>query len=371
MKILVVASLMPYATANYLIHALVEAGHDVLTCSDVNNPQATVCVKGRIDVAEFCKQRGESFDLVLFVEGGSMRLFPVGLEKINCLSAWYGIDTHMDYAKHLKIGRLFDVTFVAQKEYVERLKQDGLKQVFWLPLAFAHELHPQSECERKYNVAYVGSDNAKMHPVRHQLLNLIKEKVANVWIGKAEPLQMARIYAESKIVFNKSVNNDVNMRYFEAMGAGAVLVTDHAVSNGVEELFTTGVHFLEYEDADSLKKLIQELVAQPEEIERIGHCARQHVLENHTYSHRAKELLQRLGVCTKLAKPGPEDYFSVFVSLRMANEALLAVEQSFDWKNSGAAQKVISCMIRSAIKGLRAIVSVSEHFKLCLSDARR
>lgn len=371
MKIFLVSSLKPTATANYLLASLRDDGNDLLVCSDVVSPLADCVISGAVDVVSVCQSQNFEPDLVLFIEGGTMRLFPMGMEKLSCLTAWYGIDTHMDYLKHLKIGRLFDVTFVAQKEFVERLKQDGLQQAFWLPLAFAPELHPEKELERKYDVSYVGSDNADMHPVRHQLLNLIKEHFSKVWIGKADPRQMGHIYAESKVVFNKSVNNDVNMRYFEAMGAGAVLVTDRAVNNGVEDLFIAGKHFLEYEDEQSLKNLIQVVLEAPGEWARIGHAARQHILENHTYSHRAKVLLEQVIVCSKFAKPGPEDYFSAFVSLRIANEALQAAEACFDWKSAGAAQGFVASVIRCALKAVRAPVYTLEQLKLLLSALRK
>ena len=79
-------------------------------------------------------------DLFLYVEGGTMRLFPYDLEKIECLTAWYGIDIHMDYQKHLKISRGFYLTFLVQKEYVNQLRIDGIRQVFWTPVGVAPEL---------------------------------------------------------------------------------------------------------------------------------------------------------------------------------------------------------------------------------------
>jgi len=346
MKILVVASLTPPATANYLIGALRDTKHEVFVCSDVASPLADKLVDGAVDVATICVMLGFTPDLLLFIEGGTMRLFPTGLERLPCRTAWYGIDTHMDYAKHLRIGRLFDITFIAQKEFVERLRIDGLRQVFWLPLAFAPELHPEEQLARCYDVAYVGSDSAIMHPVRHGLLAAIRRDVPDVFLGTASPKEMGRIYAQAKMVFNKSVRNDVNMRYFEAMGAGAVLLTDHAHDNGVEELFTVGQHFLEYQDEDSLLALIRELCANPERCHRIGEMARRHVLENHTYAHRASSLLERIAVCKKTATPTPDAYFAVFTTLRMAEGALRAATDAFGWRAAGRGQRFVSTMVR-------------------------
>lgn len=346
MKILVVASLTLPATANYLIGALRDAKHEVFVCSDVASPLADQLAYGAVDVARICAQQGFTPELMLFIEGGTMQLFPTGLERLPCLTAWYGIDTHMDYAKHLRIGRLFDATFIAQKEFVEKLHADGLRQVFWIPLAFAPELHPQHLLERGYEVAYIGSDNADMHPIRHALLAAIRRDIPNVFQGMASPGEMGRIYAQAKMVFNKSVNNDVNMRYFEAMGAGAVLLTDHAQDNGVEELFTVGEHYFEYHDEDSLIALIGGLIQDPERCSRIGEAARRHVLENHTYIHRVNSLLERVDSCVKSTKPAPDAYFAVFIALRMAEGALQAATAAFDWRDAGRGQRFVASLAR-------------------------
>lgn len=356
MRILLVSSLKLTATANYIVGALKILGHSIFVCSDVPSALADRIVSDSIDLPWLCADEKFDPELVLFIEGGSMRLFPIGMEQLKCLTVWYGIDTHMDYVKHLKIGRLFDVTFVAQKEYVARLKKDGLQQVFWLPLAFAPELHPTDDVERIYDVAYVGSDNAEMHPIRHRLLSAIREGCPNNWVGKADPIKMGRVYAQSKIVFNKSVNNDVNMRYFEAMGAGSLLLTDHAVDNGIEDLYNVGQHFLEYSDEASLRSLLQSVAANPEEYAPIAEAARRHTLAHHTYRHRSRALLEQLVGCVKQKPPEPEDYFSAFIALRMLTDALQCVKQALAWKSSSASQRQVLVFFRFVMS---AAVSMS------------
>lgn len=370
MKILVVASLTPPATANYLIGALRDAKHEVFVCSDVVSPLVDQLVYGAVDVAKICAQHGFIPDLMLFIEGGTMRLFPTGLENLSCLTAWYGIDTHMDYAKHLRIGRVFDVSFIAQKEFVEKLRADGLRQVFWLPLAFAPELHPQDLLDRSYEVAYIGSDSADMHPVRHALLMAIRREIPNVFLGMASPGEMGHIYAQAKMVFNKSVNNDVNMRYFEAMGAGAVLLTDHAQDNGVEELFTLGEHYLEYQDADSLIALIRGLIQDPERCRRIGEASRRHILESHTYIHRANSLLEQVGSCVKATRPTPDAYFSVFIALRMTDGALEAATKAFDWHGAGRGQWFVASVVRGVLSLFTPVAKALERARALARSAR-
>lgn len=341
MKILILASLTQQATANYLIRALREAGNELFVCSDVASPLANLRVRGTVDVARLCDRQKLAPELLLFIEGGTMRLFPIGLEHMPCLTAWYGIDTHMDYVKHLLIGRLFDVTFIAQKEFLERLRADGLRQVYWLPLAFAPELHPEEMLDRYYDVAYVGSNSATVHPVRHALLAAIRREVRHVFMGTANPQDMGRIYAQAKLVFNKSVNNDVNMRYFEAMGAGAVLLTDHAQNNGAEELFSVGEHYLEYHDEQTLCSLIHGLLQDPERCGRIGGAARHLVLASHTYQHRAERLLAIVREARKFATPRAEDFFSALLALNLQSSAVACAGRAFFYSSGGVYDKVI------------------------------
>ena len=57
------------------------------------------------------------------------------------------------------------------------------------------------------------------------------------------PAEMFSIYQNSKIVFNYSFKNDVNMRIFEALGSGALLMTNRIVNNGIEDILNPGKVF--------------------------------------------------------------------------------------------------------------------------------
>jgi len=363
MKILVVASLTPTTTANYLIGAFREGGHDLLVCSDVPSPLADLRVRGPADVAEICARQNFVPELVLFVEGGSMRLFPTGLERMPCLTAWYGIDTHMDYAKHLRIGRLFDLTFIAQQEFVERLRQDGLRQVHWLPLGFAPELLPAPLPPRSLDIAHVGSSNVSANPLRHALISVLRREFPSSYFGPASPQDMGRIYASARIVFNRSVNNDVNMRFFEAAGAGAVLVTDPIIDNGVEVLFEEGVHYAVYHDEASLLEVVQTLLADPARYEAMGKAARQRVLERHTYRHRADALLAEVALSAKVARPGPEGYFAAFLALDMLGGALDAAAQAMVATSSGTYRKLAGGAAAALLSGLGGVLNLVDRMR--------
>lgn len=271
-----------------------------------------------------------------------MQLFPRGLQDLSCLTAWYGIDTHMAYEKHLCISRLFDVTFVAQKQYVDRLRDDGIRNVFWLPLGFDSSILPVESLERIYDVSFVGSTNPSVHPERGAYIKQISEHFPNhLFVSSASPVEMGRIYSQSKIVFNKSVNNDLNMRYFEALGAGACLVTDPIIENGVGDIFKRGEDFFEYEDGKSLVKAMEKLLTNPNLLNQVSERVRKKILENHTYDHRAGEVLEVTQLLGKLKPPNFLDYFAVYIYLGLFPLALSAAAHCFSINGKYGLRKLV------------------------------
>lgn len=251
-----------------------------------------------------------------------MRLLPDTMRVQSCPTAWYAIDTHMDFDKHVRIGRMFDLTFVAQKQYVIPLAACGVAQAHWLPLAFAPELAPSGESAREIDIAYVGSENASMHPVRKALLASLRGHFASTRFGSATPEEMGHIYASAKLVFNRAVKNDINMRFFEAMGAGAVLLTDRIIENGVEDLFEEGRHYVTYRDETELLQIARDLLADPYRLREIGDAARDLILANHTYQHRADQMVAKLQGAAKLGRPAASDLFAATLSLGLTADAL-------------------------------------------------
>lgn len=314
MNIIFIASLKSYTTAISLIKSFKNLGHTVTTLSDVKSDYIKVdeIVEQNFDINEYINTNVLSPDLVFFCEGGSMKLFPQGLEKLECKTAWYGIDTHMDLQKHLEIAKFFDMTFLAQQQYIKHFTKKGLTNTFWLPLAYDGTMAPKEKCERIYDIAYVGSTNKNMHPIRFELIEKLQKEFPNSYIGGASGQEMYSIYSQAKIVFNKSINNDINMRYFEALGNGAMLLTDKIVENGVEEIFTKDTHYLEY-DNDSIVDIAKKYIeSKNENSERL----KEYIKQNHTYDIRAQRIIDTILTAQKLDKYITQiDYTKVYLML--------------------------------------------------------
>ncbi len=320
-RLIVVSSLTPGTTALYLIRAFREIGCQVVVVSDMDHPEAHFRRESCFDVFEFARQQRLQPDAVLFVEGGTRRLFPSGLERLDCLTAWYAIDSHLHLALHQDTARLFDATFVVHQPFVQPIASKGAEHVYWLPVAAGPEIF-RGEAARDIDVAYVGSTDQGLHPERARLLNLIRDRYPRTYLGAASPERMVDIYNRAKVVFNRSVSNDINMRYFEAMGAGAALVTDRLRDCGVEQLFEPGRDFLEYTDDASLLQAIDGLLADDERRRRMAAEARERILARHTYRHRVQAVLEALDRVPRHARPGPLDYLPVYQQLRFPDGVL-------------------------------------------------
>lgn len=370
MKLLIIASLAEISTANYFVSAFRQSGHELFICSDIATPAVDQLVSGVIDINAVLQKHNFAADALIFFEGGSMRLLPDTTGCPSLLTAWYAIDTHMDFPKHVRIGRLFDVSFVAQKQYVERLTTSGVTQAQWLPLAYPTQIQPSEPQERKINIAYVGSDNAEMHPERSAMLAALKSDFSATKFGKASPIEMGQIYSSSKIVFNRAVNNDVNMRVFEAMGSGAALLTDIIVDNGMEDLFEDGVHHLTYKNQQHMLESASALLNDPKRAESIGTAAQKLVLEKHTYQHRADHMVAILANTSPTAKPEAADLFAACLSLGLSTDALRASANAMRGVGGGRFQHKLGEISAFWIRIGALAISGIQHLRNLLSSAR-
>jgi hypothetical protein len=83
-------------------------------------------------------------------------------------------------------------------------------------------------------------------------------------------------------------------RPFELASAGAAIVANPY--NGLERWFEPGSELLVVHDAAEATEAYRELLADPAQAEELGRRARERVLDEHTYRHRARQLLDLVGV---------------------------------------------------------------------------
>jgi glycosyltransferase involved in cell wall biosynthesis/SAM-dependent methyltransferase/Tfp pilus assembly protein PilF len=297
----------PATTAHYMERAL-RQNHNVMTCGAQINDEVKKCwnleaLNWKVTPQDI--QRGNSTplkqvldqlpqgwkpDFYFWLETGLSEI-PIDLQECDMPKVCYLIDTHLNYEKHVDIASNFDFVFLVQKAYVEKMKDAGIKNVFWLPLACDPVIHGMVEQEKKWDVGFVGTI-PKTQNRRKTLLERIDTRF-NLSCERKFMDEMAEHYSRSKIVFNNAINNDLNMRVFEALCSGSLLLTDSANGSGLEEMFENRKHLVIYED-ENIENLIDHYLSNDEEREHIAEQGRQEVLNHHTYAHRADNLMRML-----------------------------------------------------------------------------
>lgn len=231
-----------------------------------------------------------SQDILFYVDPAPA--WPLGLESLPCLTVAYLIDVHNDLRSRLQMAQFFDAVFIAQRDYVPAFQLMGHPQVYWLPLACDPGIHNTDSRTRPYDVGYVGKLGMR-GTERYKILTSVLPKYrTNDYLRYHAPWEMANVYGQSKIVINASINGDVNMRVFEAMAAGALLVTDR-IGNGLSELFEEGTHYVGYSTISEAMEKIGYFLNKSAEREQIARAAQQAVLEHHTYGRRWQYIQQQ------------------------------------------------------------------------------
>jgi glycosyltransferase involved in cell wall biosynthesis len=273
------------STASYLRNAMDTCGDDVVPLG-VRSPDASPTdVRGFADAAA-------GLDALLFVDPPGP-FWPAGLEEIECPTAAYLIDTHQDLGLRLAYAPFFDELFVAQRNDVAAVHDAGYPGARWLPLAAEPASARDPVGSRSLDVAFVGklTDSGTL---RRRVLDTVAATFETNEIRRSySPSQMCELYGQAKIVVNASVSGDLNMRVFEAMVSGALLVTDR-VTNGLDLLFVEGEHYVGYSSPSEAQAVIGRYLDDKDERVRIATTAQRQVLERHTYRDRWRTIREQL-----------------------------------------------------------------------------
>jgi hypothetical protein len=232
------------------------------------------------------KNSNEQPDLYLWIESVEGH-FPDKIDELSCTTACYLIDTHINLPWHLVWAERFDHVFLAQQEYLPHFIDRGMK-AHWLPLACDPAIHTRVETPCIHDICFVGG--LSQNPRRTELLETLNREIG-VYCERCWWDDMAQVFSSSRIVFNSAVNNDLNMRVFEALSVGSLLLTDQAPDSGLETLFQDGEDLAIYRTDEELIDVAGFYLKNSRLREQIATRGRQIVHAAHTYVHRIEELL--------------------------------------------------------------------------------
>ncbi len=280
-------------------------------------------------------------DFVLQPES-DFNYLPAGLVHQEIPTVCFHFDTYHSLRRRIRWSMLYDVPVVFHPHFADEYRRAGHPE----PLTLAHAAQLDfyggadlSERERVYDVGWVGRLSGAPYDARRRLLPQLAAQFAmNEWKRSYSIEETAEIYRHSKIIVNISRDDypqDANMRVYEAMAAGALLITGMPTDLSVLG-FVEGQHFIGYRDESEILPAVRRFLADKAAREHITTAARQLVLDHHTYDARVSSLLEFIAAsAAKLNAPArhwPEtkvrltylDYYSGTFSMGCAY-------QEFGW----------------------------------------
>lgn len=247
--------------------------------------------------------------------------FPSRMRKSGVTTAFWFVENwrHMDYWR--SIARDYDYFFHIQPgEFEKKLDELGCRRHAFVQTGCDPEIHrpvelndeerPLYECD----VSFAGAG----YPNRNQLLAGLTDYDLKIWgvnwhgrdlqrcVQRAEQRftadDFARIVAGSKINLNlhSSVRSPgvdpecdaVNPRVFEIAACGGFQLCDPC--SGLDAFFDLDKEIPAYRDLRELRARIDYYLAHEEDREAAASAARDRALREHTYQHRAQEMLDHI-----------------------------------------------------------------------------
>ncbi len=245
------------------------------------------------DVGQLLDRCPERPALILHPE--YIPIMPRGLTQVNIPTACFQIDTYAYTRKRIAWSMLFDLVFVFHPGYDTEFRAAGHPGAHFIPHAIEPSLFLSEELGRVFDIGWVGQSRGPLYRTRERLLpELSRSFRMNDWRRRHEPQEMARIYRQSRIVVNIARDDfpqDANMRAFEAMAAGALLLT--SLPTELSQIgFEDGVHFVGFHREVEIAPLVRKYLLEESARQRIAELARDKVLREHSYDRRVETILE-------------------------------------------------------------------------------
>lgn len=343
-----------FATSAYFAKAIVEDGHELIRLG-LSHPASSWNPAPMFDDL----LPPEGIDLLLFVDPPGP-VWPMGWEVLACPTVGYLIDVHQSLDIRLKYAPFVDHAMIAQRDYLREFHSRGFESVEWLPPACDPDTHNRPSGERSVDVGFVGKLGARGGDRQRTLQMVLNRYATNDYGHYYSPKEMSSLYAQCKIVFNKSINGDLNMRVFEAMASGALLVTDR-IDNGINQLFEEGVHYVGYATVAEAIDRIDYFLSHERDRQQIAIQGQRRACGEHTYRLRWRQILdlvlsshtRRAPVRKMTRKHLRSTYASVYESIRRPSGVLRLAA------HYGPSADLVLAFGRASAKVLNAVIPLS------------
>ena len=172
------------------------------------------------------------------------------------------IDSFGWLSSRMRWAMLFDYVFVWHPSFVPLYKAAGHPRVYALPHAVDRDLFQSNlrSGARPLDLGWVGGFGYAQYIRRRRIVETLADRFKmNDFKRRYSKEETAQIYQESKIVVNVSREDfptEANMRCYEAMAGGALLITGMPTEL-TEWGFREGEHFVGWRDEAGIPDLVE------------------------------------------------------------------------------------------------------------------
>jgi glycosyltransferase involved in cell wall biosynthesis len=224
-------------------------------------------------------------------------LLPEGLTRSEIPTVCFQVDTYTFTKRRMHWSSVFDHAAVFHPGYETLFQQHGHPGAFLLPHAVRRDWFDGPPLLREFEVAWVGQTRGALYGRRQEWIpRLASTFRMNDWKRSYSLQEVAEVYRRSDVVVNIGRDDfpqDANLRVFEALASGAVLVT--SLPSELTDLgFEEGVHFIGYRQDSDMMDVVRRLLNDERRRLHIAQAGRSKVLHEHTYDSRVDKLLERL-----------------------------------------------------------------------------
>jgi spore maturation protein CgeB len=211
------------------------------------------------------------YDLVLSnSEGGLERLRELGARRAEAV--FWGADP--DLFRPHDVEKEHDVFFYG---YGDKFRREWMRELVGEPSRLAPEVD-----------FALGGRDFRGDTGRARVIGDVPFNVF------ARTISAARINLNITRRTHATVRASSTARPFELAAAAAAIVSNPV--EGIERWFEPGRELVVVENAEEATATYRELLADPAQAEELGRHARERVLDEHTYAHRARRVLELSGL---------------------------------------------------------------------------
>lgn len=236
---------------------------------------------------EFAQSHDQAPDILAHVDAPSL---PADLTRSPLPTVRFDIDSFGWTESRIRWSMLFDYVFVWHLSFVHLFQAAGHPKVFALPHAVDANLFRVSKSgrTRALELGWVGQLGYGQYTRRRRIIEPLVTRFRMNELRKTYTKEeTAEVYRQCRIVVNVSRDefpSEANMRCYEGMAAGALLITE-IPTELTEWGFIEGTHFVGWRNEQEIPNLVDYYLQHEKEAVEISRAGQDLTLRNFTFQH--------------------------------------------------------------------------------------